>query len=108
MGLCTLRRDGFVSLNAEEEGTALTRMVKVDGAALHLNVDATGGAAIVAPCDDRGAPLGGFEQADPIRGDSTDVEVHWHEGTLGSLAGKEIRLFITLRGAKLYSFWLAS
>ena len=44
LGLATLRRDGFVSLDAgEEEGHMLTKPLVIDGRELHLNVDASHG-----------------------------------------------------------------
>ena len=53
IGLATLRRDGFVSLDADDKpGFVLTKPVKLDGCALHLNVDVRpGGFARVVACD---------------------------------------------------------
>ena len=106
IGLCTLRRDGFVSLNAGSEwGTALTRPINLEGGSLHLNVDAKGGQAVVALCDSCGVPLDGFERSAPIESDQLDVEAAWPEKDISALSGQEARLRISLRQAKIYSFW---
>ena len=56
--LATLRRDGFVSLDAgETEGYMLTKLLTIDGGELHLNIDASQGYVIVSVTDDIGTPL---------------------------------------------------
>ena len=58
LGLATLRRDGFVSLDAgETEGSMLTKPLTRNSGELHLNVDASQGYVIVSVTDDTGVPL---------------------------------------------------
>jgi len=139
IGLATVRRDGFVSLDAgHEAGYVLTKPFALPAAGvLHLNTDARGGEVRVALCQPDGTPYLGYEQSHPLTGDLLDAVVTWpkhgatearsldnlytHEtaaeaGTaqnndyeksrrLGP--GKPVRLKITARNAKLYSYWFA-
>ena len=58
LGLATLRRDGFVSLDAgETEGRMLTKPLILNGAELRLNTDASQGYVTVSITDDIGTPL---------------------------------------------------
>ena len=107
LGLATLRRDGFVSLDAgDEEGFALSKPMRVAGEELHVNVDAARGQLIVAFADDKGNPLPDYTSA-PIAVDQTDTLVPFSQG-LEALAGQEVRVRLQLRNAGLYSYWFAS
>jgi hypothetical protein len=105
--LAVLRRDGFVSLDAgEKEGSVLTRPFVLPKGELHVNVDAAGGKAILQVCDEKGAPVAGFETSEAISGDRVDATVGWPKERLGRLAGQKVRLRIKLAQARLYSYWL--
>lgn len=74
LGLATLRRDGFVSLDAgEDEGWVLTRPIEVTGDELHVNA-AADGQVIAELTDDLGHVLEGYASA-PVTGDSADAVV---------------------------------
>ena len=104
LGLATLRRDGFVSLDAgETEGYMLTKLLTIDGGELHLNVDASQGYVIVSVTDDIGTPLENYI-SQQIVGDQLDTPVKFN-CALGALEGKEVRLRFQLRNASLYSYW---
>ncbi|MBI1928880.1 hypothetical protein HYR99_32125 [Candidatus Poribacteria bacterium] len=106
LGLATLRRDGFVSLDAgNEEGHTLTKPLTLDGRPLHVNVDGRKGYIVVAITDDKGAPLVNYTST-PIVGDRLDASVPFNH-TLEALKGKEVRLRFQLKGASLYSYWFA-
>jgi len=106
IGLVTLRRDGFVSLNAgEEEGCVVTKPFLLFEGALHLNVDATGGEVKVEVTDENGKSLSGFNRSQPITGDNLSVGVKWKGVRLADIAGQSIRLRFHARNARLYSYW---
>ena len=101
IGLATLRRDGFVSLDADdEEGYVLTKPFMLPGGNLYLNVDAAHGqvrAEIISE-DELRSSL-------PIAGDHATVEVRWAVGDLADVIGQMVRLRVYARNAKLYSYW---
>jgi hypothetical protein len=106
IGLATLRRDGFVSLDAGAEGgELLTRRFALPAGRLHLNLEATGGWCNAALCDEQGRAIPGFERSEPITGDHLDAEVMWPGSALP--AGRSVALRFTLKNASLYSYWLA-
>ena len=106
LGLATLRRDGFVSLDADEtEGYMLTKPLTLNGGELHLNLDASQGYVIVSVTDDTGAPLENYTSQRIVR-DQLDVEVKFNH-SLEALSGKEVRLRFQIRNASLYSYWFA-
>ena len=106
LGLATLRRDGFVSLDANEtEGRMLTKPLTLNGGELHLNADASQGYITVSITDDIGTPLDGYTSRQ-IVGDQLDISVEFDQ-PLETLRGKEIRLQFQLRNASLYSYWFA-
>lgn len=104
--LATLRRDGFVSLDAgNDEGTLLTMPLTLPAGDLHLNVDAAHGHIAVHVCNANGDALPGLDASPAIEGDHTDVKVAWPKGSLDSLRGKEVALRFKLVRAQLYSYW---
>lgn len=107
IGLATLRKDGFASLDADEAPGAVvtTRLSGAEGP-LRVNCDARGGKLRVAVLDADGHELPGYGLADcvPVTGNSVRHEVAWrgHRG-LPSGSGS-IRLKFALEHARLYSF----
>lgn len=106
--VATMRKDGFVSLDADESGGHLvTKPLVAVGKRLHLNVACSnGGYAKVALLDESGVPLPGFELADcqPIASDDLDVIVSWKAGAdISRLAGQTVRVRIELSNARLYA-----
>jgi len=99
----TYRKDGFVALHGT--GDVLTRPLVFDGNVLSLNYRcAAGGAIGVQLCDAGGVPVPGFKCA-PLTGDDTDHRIHWLSGQAsGKLAGKKIRLLLTLKNADVFAF----
>jgi hypothetical protein len=107
IGLATLRRDGFVSMDAgAQEGSLLTKPFVVAGERLVVNANAQGGSVEVSVRDASGRAIPGFSRSDckPLRGDSTRHEVKWRGQDLSSLKGRTIRLRFHAKGASLYSF----
>lgn len=106
IGLVTLRRDGFVSLDAgETAGTLLTQPFVLPAGQLSLNANASQGEVQVTVCDAEGQPLPGLERSRPITGDQPRAVVEWPGASLESLEGQTVRLRFTLRRAKLFSYW---
>lgn len=104
----TQRVDGFVSLDAAYAGATLTTQpLLFAGDRLHLNLHTAGsGSARAALLDAEGHPLSGFAAADCelIQADAIDHEVRWRQGPdLRKLAGRPVRVQLTLRNAKLYA-----
>ena len=108
--LARLRRDGFVSFHAGDEGGFVeTRAIRFEGSRLFVNADASNGEIRVDIVNERGREvLAGWEpeKCVPIRGDHLRTEVQWQGRELRSLAGKTVRFRFHLRDAHLYSFWL--
>ena len=102
--LAVLRRDGFVSLDADKcGGTVVTDPFVLAGKRLFVNVDATGGELRVETLD----AAGGVQASSaPIVGDHPSAELVWRQGNIGEQLNKCVSLSFTLRGAKLYSYWV--
>ena len=105
--LAVLRRDGFISLDAQGgDGFLLTQPFAAPEGNLHLNADALEGYVGVQVCDEEGAPMPGFEASQEIEGDHLDATAGWPGGQLQALADRRIRLRITLHEAQLYAYWI--
>jgi len=106
IGLATLRKDGFVSLDAgSTQGRVTTRLLRDAEGPLLVNADARGGSIRVEVLGQDGAPLPGFSASDclPLTADETDQRVRWKtQTTLPPSDG--VRLRFSLRDAKLFSF----
>ena len=108
--LAVLRLDGFVSLDAGEEGgEVVTRPFEAAGDDLLLNVDVRkGGGAKVEILDKDDKSLYGFELDDCVEltGSKVRQKVTWQTGSYwGLLKGQTIKLRIRLKNASLYAFW---
>lgn len=109
MCLATLRRDGFVSLDAGIAGGAvITKPFLTVGTQLHLNVNVhDGGEARVEIVDQDGSTIPGFGLADcrPVTADNIDAVVSWEVGAdIRRFAGQPVRLRIVVQDAALFSF----
>ena len=109
--LAVLRRDGFVSLDADGTGGhVLTRPLRAAGCGLWLNVDAAGGRVEVDVLDADGRALPGFTRAAcrTLTRDGVGVAVDWRdEHAWAGLEGRTVRLKIHLTNARLYALWVA-
>ena len=108
MGVAILRRDGFVSMNARDEGALLTRPVVFSGKHLFVNVDAPAGELLAQVTGVDGKPIAPFtfENCEGVRGDTTIAQMKWRGGSdLAALAGQPVRFEFKLRRGKLYAFW---
>jgi hypothetical protein len=100
IGLARLRRDGWVSLNADAKGGSITtKPMTVSSETLHLNADATSGEIRASVVDDTGRAMPGFEGA--LTGDHLDGTMIWKS----ELPTQPMRLKLELRNAKVFSYW---
>lgn len=113
-GLATLRRDGFVSMQAgKEEGYLVTEKLSFDGKYLFVNADVSAkkAALLVEVLDEAGNPIPGYTKKACTglkKVDSTKAMITWKEQEdLASLNGKNIRLKFYLTNGDLYAFWIS-
>ena len=105
LGLATLRRDGFLSVETgDEEGFLLTQPLVVAGNELHLNAECRGGLRVEVT-DDAGVPLEGCVAALGA-GNYLDATLNFAR-PLADLQERQVRLRIALQRANLYSYWFA-
>ena len=111
MNLAVLRRDGFASMEAEDEaGTLKTRPVTFSGKHLFVNLDAPDGDLQVEVLDTDGQPIAPFmlENCTPASGNETKLKIEWKGvADLGSLQGKPVRFRFHLNRGALYAFWVS-
>ncbi|MCX6900272.1 MAG: exo-alpha-sialidase, partial [Verrucomicrobia bacterium] len=110
IGLATLRRDGFASMDAgEKPATLTTRPIKFSGEHLFVNLDAPRGELRVEVLTLDGKNYGPFtaKNSVPLRCDSTRQRVTWRGvESLARASGKNVKLRFTLTNGSLYSFWV--
>lgn len=102
LGIATLRRDGFVSMNTSNSGTLTTRKLEFfDKKYMFANFEGTLFAEIIA---DDGISAKSVE----ITADSTCKMLDFGDFDLSGLSGKPFRIKFTLTNGKLYSFWFSN
>jgi hypothetical protein len=110
-GLATLRRDGFVSMDAgATEGTLTTRPVRFSGKHLFVNADVNGGELRAEVVDGAGQPIPPFtrENCVPVRADGTRQAIRWKGAEdLSAVSGKPVALRFYLQNGQLYAFWVS-
>ncbi len=112
-GIAILRRDGFASLNADNDGELVfTRPFVFEGeGTLYVNAEVSAGGYVRAAVvdEDTAEELGGFTEHDSVgvTEDSTRAPLRWREHeSLAQFKNRYVRLAFHLRSAKLYSFWV--
>lgn len=105
IGLATLRRDGFASMDGgASPGVLTTRPVIFKGEHLFVNINAPKGELRVEALDETGRVSATSE---PMSGDSTKQLIQWKSASsLASLSGKPVRFRFHLTNGQLYSFWV--
>jgi hypothetical protein len=109
-GVAFLRRDGFVSMDADEKtGALVTRPVTFKGRYLFVNADVKGRLRVeVLGEDGRVIPSFALDNGVPLQGDGTRRAVTWKDGgDLSALAGKPVRFRFHLTDGRLYAFWVS-
>ena len=109
-GLAKLRRDGFVSLRADErEGTLTTRPVRFSGR--HLFVNAKAGAVRAELLETNGQVIQPYSRANAVAfsGDSTRTRLEWKGAAdVAAAAGRPVRIRFYVERGDLYSFWVSA
>ena len=105
--LAILRRDGFISLDADATaGQLTTRPCVFPGGGLRVNVAVRkNGHLLVEALDSSGDVIA---VSVPITRDEKRAEVAWNRGNIADLKGQLIRLRFTLCRSGLYSYWYES
>ena len=108
IGLATLLLDRIVAVEPKRaQGTLTTRVLKIEGERLEINVDADKGRLLVEVLDETGQVLPGFE-VDACRAISSDARrrrMKWDERKLKQLSGQRVRLRFHLSGeCQLFAF----
>lgn len=111
VGVAFLRRDGYVSLEADGSaaaGLVETRPIRFAGRRLLVNADASSGSILVEICDAGGAPIPGYtrQEARALHSDQLAHPVEWTARTeTTELAGKAVVLrFHVSPRARLYGY----
>ena len=109
-GLGTLRRDGFVSMDARGgSGTLLTSPVSFDGKYFFVNAQARELAVELIGAD--GQPVKGFTKEDCTamkETDSTKYRISWGKNTsLSRFRNRPVRFKFYLTDGSLYAFWVS-
>ena len=111
IGLATLRRDGFASMDAGDSmGTLTTRPLEFDGRYLFVNVDCPDGELRAELLDAQGRVLKPYtlENSEPVQADSTLAALRWKGASeVTPPSGKPVRVRFWLRNGSLYSFWFS-
>ena len=105
----TLRKDGFVSLQAPlSGGEMVTKPLTFEGGELVINFSTSAAGSVRFEVQDAaGSAQEGLtlEDCPNVVGDDVEHVVSWKgSGDLGELSGKPVRLRIAMKDADLYSF----
>jgi hypothetical protein len=108
IGLCKIRKEGFVSLRTPEVGgVVVTRLLTWPGGDLLVNCDASQGEMRVRVSSQGRHAFDGFNYSDcdPFSGDEVAQNITWGGRSLDALMGKDVRLeFYFSKQADLYGF----
>ena len=99
IGLATIPRDRFVSLDASfDGGEIITKPITLKGKRLHLNADSDFGEIVIEALDAAGQLVA---RSKPIHRNSLDTLVEWEASQVEAASA----LRITLKNARLYALW---
>jgi hypothetical protein len=109
--LAKLREDGYVFLEAKDEGECWTQSATFTGSQLLINSwGFTGAKVAIEISDESGVPVPGFRltDCDCLYGEQLWSPMTWRGKTdIGSLRGKVIRLRFSLNRVRLHAFRFA-
>jgi hypothetical protein len=107
IGLATLRKDGFASLDTEGAGSVLTRKCRGMTGPLRINYSTNHGGWLRAEVlDASGNVIKGYSKdaCDELKGDCVDAVVTWKHHTELPVADHPLQIRFVLQDASLYSF----
>lgn len=112
-GLATLRRDGFVSMQAgakQKDGYLVTEKITFDGKFLFVNADIKGKLSVEV-LDANGNPIEGFTRKECqsiSKSDKTKMQITWkNHSDVSALIGKPLQLKFYVENGDLYAFWFS-
>ena len=112
-GLATLRRDGFVSMQADakqKDGYLTTEKIIFDGKYLFVNADIKGKLSVEI-LDAGGNPIEGFTRKECqsiSKSDKTKMQITWkNHSDVSILIGKPVRVKFYVENGDLYAFWFS-
>ena len=104
-----MRRDGFVSLDADEDGGVVTTApLRWEGERLYLNAEAGDGEVRCELIGSDGRSIEGYERSSsiPLTADGACQPVEWRQKEFMPAESEgPVQLRIWLRDARLYSYW---
>ncbi|MCL5099299.1 MAG: glycosyl hydrolase family 32 [Candidatus Omnitrophica bacterium] len=110
-GLAVLRRDGFASMDAGDQGGVLTtRPVRFSGRYLFVNLNTDRGELRAEVLDGKGQAIAPFTCGNclPARTDKTLFRLAWKGASdLGTLSGRAVRFRFHVQNGSLYAFWVS-
>ncbi len=107
IGRAAWRKHGFVSLDAEDRGSVITKPLLLKQSSLFLNADASDGEVRVEIQDLAGKALPGlsFKESVPLNTDSTRHPFSW-QGGVEIPVNNPIKISVKLTRAELYSLYV--
>ncbi len=109
MGIATLRRDGFCSMNAYGyEGELITEKMKFDGEYLFINADSRYGSIKIALIDEECNEIPGYtaQEFNDVKQNGTKILCSWENNTTIKIK-ENVRFKFTVKDGALYSFWVS-
>ena len=112
-GLSTLRRDGFMSLESNDnQGYLLTQKTIFNGKFLFVNADIPAeGELRVEILDENNRVIKGYGKADciPMKENSTKYMIRWkRHDNISELIDKPVHFRFLINKGAIYSFWVSS
>jgi len=111
IGMATIRRDGFASMESKEsKGFLITRPLIFNGKHFFVNVDCPDGELRVEILDVNNKVIAPFSAKNcvPVRVNKTIQPVRWKGfANISALKGKTIKFRFFLTEGRLYSFWIS-
>lgn len=107
IGLATLRKDGFASLDAGiDEATVTTKSLTTTTGSIALNYDGADGWIKAELLNEEGKVLKGYSRDEciPLTGNSLDETITWEKGKRIPVLGHPIHIRFIMKNASLYSF----
>ena len=104
VNLAVLRKDGFISLDADhEEGTVLTKPFELAGKKLLVNFAGRKHSHLRAEILDASDKV--LANSAPLTGNHMSGKIEWVEGDPAVLAGQQVKLRFSLVNGSFYSYW---
>ncbi|MEN8193647.1 MAG: hypothetical protein ABFS12_12570, partial [Bacteroidota bacterium] len=111
IGLATLRKNRFVSLDADNKsGSVITNLINNAAGELFVNVNANGGTLRAELLDTQGNPIPGYTINDclPVQSDEIIHLVQWRDHEKFPVTSELIQIRFELNNASLYGFYAGS